>query len=97
MQYLQAVGVFQRQWYRIANHSAGGLGLDWAPLITYLPVTVDETHVHQEHECKAVLFMDYPGYGYCRGSPSPATILESTEKVSAFDPLFRRWRCCCPL
>jgi len=29
----------------------------------------------------AMLFIDYPGYGYCQGQPSPTTILESTDKA----------------
>ena len=56
-----------RVWVLFPGNAS--LALDWLKFIALAPERDD-----------AFLLMDYPGYGGCEGSPSPASIQESAER-----------------
>lgn len=48
----------------------GSLALDWLPLISYAPESSD-----------AFVMVDYPGYGFSCGTPSPSSIQEAIDDL----------------
>jgi len=52
------------------------LAMDWFPMVERYADTLTEYSV-----VSSFLLIDYPGYGECQGSPSPQTILESTQQA----------------
>lgn len=59
------------QVWMLFNGNAS-LAMDWAEFLSKVPDLQT-----------GFLLIDYPGYGYCEGNPSPGTILESSIKALA--------------
>lgn len=58
----------------------GARGLDWLPLIHSVPEATDV----------GFLLIDYPGYGWCEGSPDPQSIQDNVE--GALFALAKEWK-----
>ncbi|MEZ5324848.1 MAG: alpha/beta fold hydrolase [Verrucomicrobiales bacterium] len=67
----------ERIWLLFGGN--GALALDWLPVISFAPETAD-----------GFVLMDYPGYGFSEGCPSPSSIRDSIDDlvrtlISRFD------------